>query len=843
MKVHTAEKIKQKIWNRIFSGRTSWKAHRNAKQEDESMAMTEREKKHLKRVYRMLPECTVLLKSNGDFPLKKPCKLALYGNGARNTLRGGTGSGEVYSRFTISAERGLKQAGFQITTTGWLNDYDEIVKQAHLDFVEQIKARAKKRHMSPVVEGMGAVMPQPEYELPIDGDGDTAVYVLSRICGEGNDREPKKGDILLSDTEVRDILEIYKKYPKFLLVLNVGAPIDLTPVLEVENILLLSQLGAATGRMLADLILGKRYPSGRLTDTWTAWEDQPKILDFGGRDDTRYLEGIYVGYRYYDSLQKKVLFPFGYGLSYTDFAVKCEELTAERLELNVKVSVKNTGSARGKEVVQLYLSFPKSERNKPVRVLAGWGKTKELAPGEEQKLTVKINLKDVTIYDSEKAAYLLEKGNYILYTGKNSREVQAAGLVKVKEEILVRKVKNLAGRTDFTDLCPVLEEEEKCPVRKRLSVTIEAKECDTEIIDYVCAKEIDKRVKDFSDEELLYLNIGAFDDRRGIRSVIGNAGRRVAGAAGETTSKLQDKGVNCLVMADGPAGLRLSKRYWKEGEYAYAVGNSLLAGLEEFLAKHQAFLMKVLSRRPKRGTRICEQFTTAIPIGTAIAQSFNLELAEACGDIVGSEMEEFGVQLWLAPALNLHRSIRCGRNFEYYSEDPLIGGYFAAALTKGVQRHKGCGVTIKHYAANNQEYNRFQNNSMVSERALRELYLRGFEICVREAHPMTVMTSYNLLNGTHTSERRDLIEDVLRREFGFEGVVMTDWIVEEMTDKSSRYPVAVGSKIASAGSELVMPGGIENFKEMLAARKEGTLTRTQLEINASGLLKLIDALR
>ncbi len=807
------------------------------------MAMTEREKKHLKRVYKMLPECTVLLKSNGDFPLQSPCKLALYGNGARNTLRGGTGSGEVYSRFTISAEQGLRKAGFQITTAGWLNDYDEIVKQAHLDFVQEIRARAKKRHMSPVVEGMGAVMPQPEYELPIDGAGDTAVYVLSRICGEGNDREPKKGDILLSDTEVRDILTIHKKYPKFLLVLNVGAPIDLTPVLAVENILLLSQLGAATGRMLADLLLGKCYPSGRLTDTWTAWKDQPETLDFGGRDDTRYLEGVYVGYRYCDSLQTKVLFPFGYGLSYTEFAVECKELRAEKLVLSAKVSVRNTGESRGKEVVQFYLSYPETGRDKPVRVLAGWGKTKELSPGEEQELSVRINLKDVTIYDTKKASYLLEQGDHILYIGKNSREVQPAGIVRVEEEIPVRKVRNLSGRTDFKDLCLTGERKDEIDTHSLFTVTIKAAECEVQSIDYKQADEIDKRVKNFTDEELLYLNIGAFDERSGIRSVIGNAGRRVAGAAGETTSKLRDKGVEALVMADGPAGLRLSKRYWKEGEYAFAVGNSLLAGLEEFLPKYQSFLMKVLTRRPKKGAKIREQFTTAIPIGTAIAQSFNLELAQACGDIVGSEMEEFGVQLWLAPALNLHRSIRCGRNFEYYSEDPLISGYFAAALTKGVQSHKGCGVTIKHYAANNQEYNRFQNNSMVSERALRELYLRSFEICVREAHPMTVMTSYNLLNGVHTSERRDLIEDVLRREFGFDGVVMTDWIVEEMTDKSSKYPVAVGSKIASAGSELVMPGSSGNFKEMLAALREGSLSRRQLEVNASRMLRLIDALR
>jgi len=235
-----------------------------------------------------------------------------------------------------------------------------------------------------------------------------------------------------------------------------------------------------------------------------------------------------------------------------------------------------------------------------------------------------------------------------------------------------------------------------------------------------------------------------------------------------------------------------------------------------------------------------EHSATMIPIGTAIAQSFNVELAEKLGDIVGAEMEMFGVHLWLAPALNIHRSILCGRNFEYYSEDPLVSGLTAAAITNGVQKHKGCGTTIKHFAANNAETNRYCNNSQVSERAMREIYLRGFEICVKKSQPKAVMTSYNLLNGTHTSEHRGLIEDILRTEFGFKGIVMTDWVMEVMTSSKSVYRNALADKVAKAGGELFMPGTKKDYNRVLTALKDGSLTRQQLEINASRLLRTID---
>ena len=213
-----------------------------------------------------------------------------------------------------------------------------------------------------------------------------------------------------------------------------------------------------------------------------------------------------------------------------------------------------------------------------------------------------------------------------------------------------------------------------------------------------------------------------------------------------------------------------------------------------------------------------------------------------CGDLVGEEMERFGVHLWLAPALNIHRDIRCGRNFEYYSEDPLVSGLFAAAVTRGVQKHPGRGTTIKHFAANNQETNRYGSNSIVSERAMREIYLRGFGIAVREGWPCAVMTSYNLLNGIHTSERRDLTGEILRAEFGFRGVVMTDWIVSAMTMGKKKYPAPNAARIAAAGGDLVMPGGAGDLKQMLKGLKDGTVSRRQLAVNATRVYRLAEKL-
>ena len=325
-------------------------------------------------------------------------------------------------------------------------------------------------------------------------------------------------------------------------------------------------------------------------------------------------------------------------------------------------------------------------------------------------------------------------------------------------------------------------------------------------------------------------------------SMTASATALVPGAAG-TTRSIERLGIPSTVLADGPAGLRLSQKFYRDEKGAHAVGqDNLLGSLLEFLPAPLLWIMNHLGKKDKtpKNATIEYQYATAIPIGTALAQSWNLDFAKACGDIVGDEMERFGVHLWLAPALNIHRSIRCGRNFEYFSEDPFVSGKMAAALTLGVQAHPGCGTTIKHYCANNQETNRYGNNSQASERAMREIYLKGFGICVKDSQPKAVMTSYNLLNGTHTAERRDLSEDILRCEFGYKGIIMTDWVVGNgvMNSKDDIHPAVKPQLVAAAGGDLFMPGCKADWKNMMAGLKDGSVTREQLQINASRVYRM-----
>lgn len=795
------------------------------------------EREHLKKLRKYLAECTVLLKTNGDFPLEAPGKLALYGNGARHTIKGGTGSGEVNSRFSINAEKGLRKVGFEITSSEWLDAYDEVRKLAEVQFYQDIKERAKKKHTMAILEGMGLAMPEPEYYLPLDAEGDTAVYVLSRISGEGNDRQSVEGDILLTETEKRDILKLNKRYEKFMLVLNVGGPVDLAPVAEVGNVLVLSQLGVEQGLVLGQILLGKMIPSGKLTTTWAAWDDYCKVGDFGDADETYYKEGIYVGYRYFDSVSKEPVFPFGYGLGYTTFELGDAHVSLEGEKIEVTVPVTNTGKYPGKETVQVYVSKPQGKLDQPYQVLAGFKKSKELLPGQSEDVKVTFDMSSLASFSTEDAAYLLEKGPYILRAGNCSRATKVAAVVSLEEEIIVRKVKNAMGDPGFEDWKPENEWDSAVPVDTPI-LTLDPSVIQTEEISYDPELPIEPLFSELSDEELCYMNIGGFDPKGGLLNVIGNASTTVAGAAGESTSMLKNKGVPSMVMADGPAGLRLTKVYKTDGKKVYNETGMLPESMEPLMPKPLLAMMKLMSPKAPKNAEKKDQYCTAIPIGTAIAQSWNPEVAEVCGDVVGAEMERFGVHLWLAPALNIHRSILCGRNFEYFSEDPLISGVFAAAITNGVQKHPTCGTTIKHYAANNQEYQRYTNNSHVSERAMREIYLKGFEICVRTSQPHALMTSYNLLNGTHTNERRDLTEDILRCEWGYEGIVMTDWVIAMTTNGKTKYRVALSSCVAAAGGDLFMPGGPKDYKTLLTALKSGEVSRKQLEINATRVYRM-----
>jgi len=678
-------------------------------------------------------------------------------------------------------------------------------------------------------------MPEPEYDLPLNVKGETAIYVLARISGEGNDREAREGDIFLTESERRTILELKRQYRRFMLVLNVGGPVDLSPVMEVENILILSQLGVQTGSALADLVLGKTYPSGKLTTTWTKWKDYPDFASFGEQDDTRYQEGIYVGYRYFDSVDKEVLFPFGYGVSYTNFEVRFKGLKLDKMTAEIGAEVVNIGDFCGKEVVQLYVSVPEGKLDQPYQTLASWKKTEELKPGEKQTVELSFLLTDLASYDEEQAAWILEQGEYTLRMGNSSRDTEVCGVISVPETLVIKSVKNCFGKPDFTDWKP--ERKRKDRVGKKIqSLEADISSVDIVKVVYEHKDEPMPEMEGFSDEELISLNVGAFVAGGGVTGIIGNASMSVAGAAGET-AKVGE--IPVIVMADGPAGLRLSQKCFRDENGIHSLGSTMPETMQNLLTEDERAYMNSMIPQPGEDSEIFEQYATAIPIGTAIAQSWNPLLAERCGDIVGSEMERFGIHLWLAPALNIHRSIRCGRNYEYFSEDPLISGVFAAALTKGVQSHPGCGVTIKHFAANNQETNRYNNNSIVSERALREIYLKGFEICVRLAQPKALMTSYNLLNGKHTSEHRELLEDVLRCEFEFDGIVMTDWVTSsDILSADAKYPAPEAYKVALAGNDLFMPGSQQEIDNLTAALKNGHITREELIKNAIRICRM-----
>ena len=798
---------------------------------------------HIERVRKITPECMVLLKSNGSFPLNAPGKIAIYGNAARKTIKGGTGSGDVNVRHYVGIEEGLENAGFTITSKAWLDGYDALWANANKEFRAGIKAKIAAEGLSAIMLGIGAIMQEPEYELPLVGEGDTAIYVLGRISGEGADRSPEKGNLELTDTEIRDILRLQKQYKQFLLVLNVGGVVDLSPVVdEVENILLLSQLGIAMGDAFADVLLGKAYPSGKLATTWAAWKDYCHVGDFGDPNDTHYREGVYVGYRYFDSVDKTPVFPFGFGLGYTSFETAAKEATITGSKVSVIANVKNTGNHPGKEVVQLYVSIPEGKLDQPYQVLAAFAKTNELKPGESQEVTVSFKMEDIASFDEETCCAILEKGSYVLHIGNSSRDTAVCAVVGLDDNALVQKLHDVGGKPDFADWKPenkkMVAIPESVPVLKLAASDI------TEIIPVQPV--IDPKAMEIaatmSDSDLALLCTGAYDGGTGSNSVIGNAGITVAGAAGETTGVFTEEGIPVLIMADGPAGVRLTPKYGRDEKGVYPMDTGSFVEVLELIPDELIAFLGFSKEQPKRNGTVHEQYCTAIPIGTALAQSWSEQICEECGDIAALEMEQFGVHIWLAPALNIHRLPLCGRNFEYYSEDPLISGKMAAGITRGVQKHPTCGVSIKHFCCNNQETNRMHSNTIISQRALRDIYLKGFRIVVDEADPATIMSSYNLLNGEHTSQRYDLLETLLRQEWGYKGIVMSDWVSGNINKPDDKYPGAVASGAIKAGNDIMMPGTPGHHQNLLDALNNPQaaypISRNDLEKCAARMIEL-----
>ena len=809
---------------------------------------SERELMHGKLARKAASEGIVLLKNEGILPLKKDTAAALLGYGAEKTVKGGIGSGDVNNRKNISIYQGLKEAGVKIVSEDWISDYHNRYEQAREAWKEKVLEEAKK-----VDNPFDAYADNP-FAMPLGRkvaeedicEADMVIYVISRISGEGKDRRKVKGDYYLSEREEEDLRYLAEMNKPVILILNAGGPVELTDILEqtdnIKGILNISQLGQEGGYALADVLLGKEVPGGKLTTTWARrYEDYPASEEYGylngNLEKEEYKEGIYVGYRYFDSFDKKVMFPFGFGLSYTSFEIKCCGLNTEEGKFRVEVQVTNSGNEyTGKEVIQIYITLPQTGLEKEYKRLAGFSKTRLLKPGETQTLTVEIPQKQLASFCEETHAWVIEKGSYGILIGNSSDKTELEAVLVISDTTVLEHTEVICPLKEELEQIHLTEElKEKFAQQERLKKTwvpeyyfepvMMPEKSENVRKSQEDLTEEEKRfiavLKDRSVEELIPLLYGKISENI---STLGAAGIRVPGSAGETSGALEEYGIPSLVMADGPAGIRL--RQWYEVDkktdsiYEMGVLGSLENGILEPGVHHE-------------NADTYYQYCTAFPVGTALAQTWNTDLMAEFGKAIAEEMKEFHVNLWLAPGMNIHRNPLCGRNYEYYSEDPYLSGMLAAAVTRGVQSKSGCGVTIKHFACNNQEDNRMGVDSCVSERALWEIYLRGFEIAVKEGNPVSIMTSYNLVNGVHAANSRDLCMTVARREWGFDGAIMSDWNTTVPEDGSIPW------KCAAAGNDIIMPGNPDDDKNIRQAYKEGKLTEEEIRSCAGHLAVMI----
>ena len=841
--------------------------------------MTDSEILHMNLVRELGGECLVLLENRGALPIRQPGKIALYGRGARHTVKGGSGSGEVNTRFNVNVYDGLVDAGFEITTDEWLSRYDEAYDQNLAEYKETVAAYA---------EAQGCALTNAYFEVAeptateplineqdfLDSGCDTAIYVITRDSGEGRDRTAEKGDYYLTDEEEANIDFVISHYENSIVILNVGGIIDASDLKSdprLGALLLAGQIGNQGGLLIADVVTGKVNPSGKLTDTWAkTYDDYPGAAEFGSNngdtDDEFYREGIYVGYRYFDSFGITPLYPFGFGRSYTTFSVEVTSVEAVSTEIIVRALVTNTGSEfAGKQIVQVYFSAPQDRIDKPYQELVAFGKTELLEPGDSQELVIRFDAVRFSSYDDDICARVLDQGDYYIRVGTSSRETKIEAVINIPDQIITEKyhrflVDDIQYRFDELQnpgtgkkLRAHLDEAQ---LEDAIRITLDTFRIRRSIIRYRGVNEahLDERknetitlgsvigrnagisqlVAQFSVKELAELCVGNYDRGDLEDGMVFSASGNVPGAAAETIDKYAvSRKIQPIVMADGPAGLRLQPHFKATRKGDLLPGGGVFGYID----------YPFPDDLPEDAVDYY-QYCTMIPTATALAQTWNMDLIEQLGHMVGEEMEEYGVNLWLAPGMNIHRNPLCGRNFEYFSEDPLLSGLCATADTKGVQSVDGRGTTIKHFCANNQEDNRMFTNAHVSPRALRELYLKGFEICVKEAQPFAVMASYNLVNGIHTCNNYELIQNILRDEWGFEGIVMTDWFSSFKDvaflgyNKTYKYPAGSPRECVYAGCDLQMPGCQENVDDIVEAVYNNRLSRADLQECVMNLIRL-----
>ena len=796
----------------------------------------QREKDNLKVAYRAACESIVLLKNDGALPFTTR-KVALYGPGVSMTIKGGTGSGEVNERHSVTILEGMEDRGFEVTTKDWIARFQQHYKEKLAEYKEEKKKRVNITKMETIMSMLFDNFRFPdgpaitEEDVAASGTG-ACIYVLARQAGEGGDRKVEPGDFLLTEGEKETIRFLAEKYETFILAINCGSAMDmrdLEAIPGINAILYICQLGTEGGHAFADVVGGSVTPSGKLSSTWARkYEDVPFAMEYGALNgdlkEEFYKEGIYVGYRYYDSFGVEPAYPFGYGLSYTDFAMDFTDLKADGTKVTLKCMVTNTGKEYcGKEVAQLYLSAPNGAIHKEYQSLAAFAKTSRLAPGEAEMLELTFDLTEFASYREADGCYVLEQGEYLLRLGNSSRNTQIVGVLELGEEVTV-------SRHDH--ICPLrlpLEELKASHYAFDTAdvphIVLDPAAVQTRVYTYevpeICD---DARVQGFmnglSVKDMTDIVVGA-----GMFG--GNHRFNLPGSVGNTTSKFWDKGLANIALCDGPAGLRIQKRSTVSKNGKVKAVDSALSIFDAF----PDFVKKFMNGDPTKDP-VIYQYTTAFPVSHALAQTWNTRLLYEVGEAIYKEMKEYGCTYWLAPAINIHRNPLCGRNFEYFSEDPFLTGTMASAIIRGVQQEEGFYVTVKHYACNNQEDNRNFVSSNLGERTLREIYLRGFERCVRQGGAKGIMTSYNKINGVYAPNSYDLCTKALRNEWGFDGVVMTDWF-------STNKGQGDNALAMKAGNDLIMPGTGGNKKEILNGLKNNVISQKDLRRCCARVVKAI----
>ena len=782
----------------------------------------------------------VLLENDGTLPLKEK-RIALYGAGARMTVKGGTGSGAVRERYSVTIEQGLINAGYEIASTPWLDRFDRFYADTYEAYRQEQEERVKG--MQNFYQILGTVQPFrhptgiPITEADVAASGcDTALYVLARQAGEGNDRVDEQGDYRLDDVERENLEFVSANYKNLIVIVNCGGVIDLSflDTLHVSALVYFVQGGEEGGNALADVLSGKQNFSGRLATSWAyRFEDLPSNTTYsylgGDKYNQEYNEGIYVGYRFFDSFSVKPRYRFGYGLSYTSFTTNLIGIVPENGKISVKAAVKNTGNCAGRETVLLYASVPFGETGAEAKRLAAFAKTRELRPGEEETVVLSIPLRELSCYDEAQAAWVLRAGDYPLFLG----DVPSAVLTLAREHVLEQCVNVCPPQREITEITPPARPVFCADGLPRLDLDTIVPE--TLVYRYETPEASDPVTDGMSAEQLIHLTVGGGTSNKNLQV-------EAMGASGTTTPDLYEAlGIPNVILSDGPAGLNLTSQVVElpDGSTKAARVPENLEAYKRYFFGFAGMALKSQMADPKDGI-VHYQYATAWPCSQLLAQSFDQSLLEEVGDAVGAEMEAFGVTVWLAPGMNIHRNPLCGRTFEYYSEDPLVSGKLAAAIVRGVQKHPGKGMSVKHFVANNCELERNMSSSNLTERTLRQLYLRGFEIAVRESKPMTVMAAYNKVNGVYCTNNYDLLVKVLRSEWGFEGMVMSDWDSMKASREDCTVPASGDvQKAAAAQCDLVMPGRPDQLEALQKGLDSGAVQLDDLRRSAARVLWMV----